>query len=188
MKKSNLYVALIHYPVYNKNGKVIVTCITGFDLHDIARSAYTYGIKKYYVVNPLKSQTEFAGRIIGCWKDKKSNKFNPTRVECFDIVELADSLESIVADIKAIDGKMPVVVATSAKGKGNIKFKDLKKLILSKKQSYLLLLGSGWGLKKEFLNDADYILEPIKGPKKYNHLSVRSAAAIIFDRLLSREE
>ena len=29
----------------------------------------------------------------------------------------------------------------------------------------------------------DYVLEPIKGETDYNHLSVRSAAAIILDRL-----
>ncbi|MDP7580687.1 MAG: RNA methyltransferase, partial [Nitrospinota bacterium] len=34
---------------------------------------------------------------------------------------------------------------------------------------------------------ADYILEPIKGIGNYNHLPVRGAAAIIVDRLLTRE-
>jgi hypothetical protein len=29
----------------------------------------------------------------------------------------------------------------------------------------------------------DYILEPVYGPGEYNHLSVRSAVAIILDRL-----
>ncbi|MCX6087250.1 MAG: RNA methyltransferase, partial [Caldiserica bacterium] len=32
----------------------------------------------------------------------------------------------------------------------------------------------------------DYVLEPIWGPTEFNHLSVRSAAAIILDRLLGR--
>jgi hypothetical protein len=30
---------------------------------------------------------------------------------------------------------------------------------------------------------ADMVLDPIHGAKEYNHLSVRSAAAIIMDRL-----
>jgi hypothetical protein len=39
-------------------------------------------------------------------------------------------------------------------------------------------------LSQEFISAADYVLEPIVGKTDYNHLSVRSAAAIIFDRLM----
>ena len=35
---------------------------------------------------------------------------------------------------------------------------------------------------------ADMVLEPIVGAGKYNHLSVRGAAAIILDRLLGKIE
>jgi hypothetical protein len=37
------------------------------------------------------------------------------------------------------------------------------------------------------MEQADYILEPIYGPGEYNHLSVRSAVAIILDRLLGED-
>jgi hypothetical protein len=46
------------------------------------------------------------------------------------------------------------------------------------------MLGTGWGLTEEVFNRADLILAPIIGAGDYNHLSVRSAAAIICDRLL----
>ena len=45
---SPLYVGLVHYPVYDKNFDVITTAITNYDLHDISRSAKTYGVKKIY--------------------------------------------------------------------------------------------------------------------------------------------
>ena len=45
------------------------------------------------------------------------------------------------------------------------------------------MLGTGWGLTDEIMSMADVTLEPILGPTDYNHLSVRSAAAIILDRL-----
>ena len=45
--KSSLYVGLVHYPIYDKNFNVIATAITNYDLHDISRSAKTYGVKKY---------------------------------------------------------------------------------------------------------------------------------------------
>ena len=48
----------------------------------------------------------------------------------------------------------------------------------------LLVFGTGWGLTAEMLARADHILEPIRGRRDYNHLSVRSAAAIILDRVL----
>ena len=51
---------------------------------------------------------------------------------------------------------------------------------------YALVLGTAWGLADTFIKQADYCLEPICGPTDYNHLSVRSAAAILLDRLLGK--
>ena len=51
-------------------------------------------------------------------------------------------------------------------------------------QNYFLLLGTGYGMTKEAMDSADYRLTPIEGAGEYNHLSVRSAASIILDRLL----
>jgi hypothetical protein len=50
----------------------------------------------------------------------------------------------------------------------------------------MLLFGTGWGLAEELYARANRRLEPIRavGPDGYNHLSVRAAAAITFDRLL----
>jgi hypothetical protein len=51
---------------------------------------------------------------------------------------------------------------------------------------HLLVFGTAWGLAESFISEADYVLEPIAGVSSYNHLSVRSAAAIILDRLVGR--
>jgi hypothetical protein len=45
------------------------------------------------------------------------------------------------------------------------------------------MFGTGWGMSQELLDRADIFLDPINGPKEYNHLSVRSACAIMLDRL-----
>ena len=50
----------------------------------------------------------------------------------------------------------------------------------------LLLFGTGWGLTETVLAQSDYVLEAVQGATDYNHLSVRSAAAIILDRLLGQ--
>src|SRR5690606_16528271 len=49
----------------------------------------------------------------------------------------------------------------------------------------LVLFGTGYGLAPAALALADVVLTPIHGASDYNHLSVRSAAAIALDRLLS---
>jgi hypothetical protein len=53
---------------------------------------------------------------------------------------------------------------------------------------YLLIFGTAWGLPENFIAEADYILNPVIGNTDYNHLSVRSAVAIILDRLFGRNQ
>lgn len=65
-----------------------------------------------------------------------------------------------------------------------ISIKDAAARIDDEDISILILFGTGWGLAREILERADLILSPVLGKGKYNHLSVRSAAAIIVDRLL----
>ena len=56
----------------------------------------------------------------------------------------------------------------------------------SGKKPVLVLFGTGYGLATEALDQAQYLLEPIKGSGNFNHLPVRAAVAIIMDRLLGR--
>jgi hypothetical protein len=65
----------------------------------------------------------------------------------------------------------------------NIDFDFLRKLLKDTNTPFFILFGTGWGLTREVKDSSDYILAPIEG-KGYNHLSVRSAVAIILDRLL----
>ena len=53
---ANLYLGLVHYPIYNKNMQVIATAVTNFDIHDISRTARTYDVKKYFLIHPLEVQ------------------------------------------------------------------------------------------------------------------------------------
>ena len=182
---NKVYLALVHHPIYNKRKDVVTTSITGFDLHDIARTAITFGIKKYYVVNPLPAQQAFAKRIIGFWMDKGSMEFNWTRAEAFKLISIKSDLEEAIKEIEKIEGVKPKVVATSAKAKGSLGFAELRKEIKSTDKPYLIVLGTGWGLADEAFELVDVVLEPILGVSDYNHLPVRSANAIILDRLLT---
>lgn len=185
-KRGKVYIALIHSPVYNKNKDIVTTSITGFDLHDIARSGLTYGVSRYYVVNPLEAQREFAKRIINCWGEAGSFKFNPTRAEAFRLLKLVSSLDDVLREIKKETGKLPKVIATSAKARNGTRFNQLKLKMKKSQDPYLILFGTGWGLTKEVVGRADIVLEPIVGRTNYRHLSVRSAAAVILDRLFAK--
>ena len=55
---------------------------------------------------------------------------------------------------------------------------------LAKKNSILLVFGTSHGLAPEALAKCDYILPPLRYMGQYNHLPVRSACAVILDRLL----
>ena len=181
---ANVYIALLHHPVYNKRKDIVTTCITGFDLHDIARNSVTYGIKKYFVVNPLPAQRAFAKRMLDFWSDENSLEFNWTRAEAFKLIRIVSELAEVIKEIEGIEGIKPKIVGTSAKPVGAVKYDALKKELKKSKEPYLVLFGTGWGMADDVFKQMDCVLEPIVGKSDYNHLSVRSANAIILDRLL----
>ena len=180
----NLYVALTHYPVVNKRGDTITSAVTNLDLHDISRTARTYGLKAFYVVNPLKDQKILIQRIIAHWTDGAGAVYNPARRRALELIRLNDSIREVAEDIKSIEHTYPKTVATCARRyPSSISFGGFRNMI-ENGIPHLLVLGTAWGLTESFITEADYVLEPIAGVADYNHLSVRSAAAIILDRLL----
>jgi hypothetical protein len=68
----------------------------------------------------------------------------------------------------------------------SIDFEFFKRLLKDETTPFFILFGTGWGLTQEVKDSSDYVLAPIDG-KGYNHLSVRSAVAIILDRLLGED-
>lgn len=184
-----LYVALLHYPIYKKNGEIITTSITPLDLHDIARTCLTFGVHKYYVVNHFPTMKYLAERIAGFWRSDYGSNYNRTRTDAFSIMELKDHLEDCLEDIEQRHQQKPLLVATSAKRFSNsIDSQSMAEKLQCDNSPYLILFGTGWGLIKEFVRRCDYVLDPIEGVGEYNHLSVRSAAAIVLDRLCRSEK
>lgn len=184
--RPELHVALMHYPVYKKNREVIRTSLTPIDLHDIARTCLTYGVKSYYVVNPLPKMQYLARRVTEFWRAGYGKEYNRTRWDAFQIVRVYATLEEIRESLEQSTGLAPVLVATTARAwEGAISYADLRRRLCLPGPPILLLLGTGWGLSQEFIRSCDLVLEPITGPGTYNHLSVRAAAAIILDRLVA---
>jgi len=74
----DLYVALIHHPVLDKNGAVVTTAVTNMDVHDIARMARTFGVRRYYVCTPVPTLQRLVERIILHWEEGPGATYNET--------------------------------------------------------------------------------------------------------------
>lgn len=184
----NIYACLIHHDVLDKNGRTVNTAVTNLDIHDIARSARTYGLSGYFIANPQPEQHRVVARILEHWRTDAGAKYNPDRSEAFSRVHLVETMNQAVEAIQAENGgQQPQIVMTTARKVPNqAKFADFRRQLPEIAAPVLLCFGTGWGLKDEFLKKCDVLLEPIApmAETDYNHLSVRSAAAIVFDRLL----
>lgn len=180
----NLYIALLHYPVYNKRGDIVTTAVTNVDIHDISRTARTYGVKGFYIITPVEQQQMFVERILHHWQKGYGTTYNPSRKQAFDIVRLEHTLDDTVMAIAKKTRSTVNVVATSASSrKGHLTFEDLKEKASGSTDPFLIVFGTGWGVTQEVIDKADFLVEPIRGNSDYNHLSVRSAAAVTLDRL-----
>ncbi|HEC31630.1 MAG TPA: RNA methyltransferase, partial [Deltaproteobacteria bacterium] len=113
-------------------------------------------------------------------------EYNPTRKEALELVDSAETLEKLIDRIVQKDGTRPLVVVTSAKKGDKLIFYSTLKKKFEDGSNLLLVFGTGWGLAEEVLRKADFLLEPIYGIGEYNHLAVRSAVAIVLDRLFGR--
>jgi tRNA (guanine37-N1)-methyltransferase len=187
--KVRIDLALIHYPVINKKDEIIGSAVTNLDLHDISRAAKTYGIDSLYIVTPYKDQQELFQELLDHWLKGHGAEYNAKRGEALSLVRICDDMDQLLARVTAKRQKRPTVLATCAREKHSAvwPYREVRQKI-SAGESFLILLGTAWGLAREVIEAGDGILPPITGSGSYNHLSVRSAAAIVLDRLLGARD
>lgn len=184
---AEIFLALVHHPVVDRNGRIITSAITSLDLHDLARSSRTYGVRALYVVHPVPEQREFARSVIDHWRIGYGRSFDSRRVEALDLIEVVAGLEDAAAAAERIAGRRPEIVHTSAREAKGMSFAIMRERMAAKDAApVLILLGTGFGLAPAARGVADLALEAIRGVGEYNHLSVRAAASIILDRLRGR--
>ena len=175
--------ALVHYPVLDRQGAVVTTAITNLDLHDIARSVHTYGMDKLYVVHPVSAQRELALRVKEHWTAGSGARRIPDRSPAIAGLEIVETLEDAVR----AHGPDAEVWTTSANPRGaSLTHAEGRARLSTEGPPVLIVFGTGWGLAEAVSARAQAQLAPIvsRRPDGYNHLSVRAAAAILFDRLL----
>ncbi|MDY7001979.1 MAG: RNA methyltransferase, partial [Thermodesulfobacteriota bacterium] len=178
----NLYPVLIHHPVLNKRGETVAVSLTNLDVHDIARVSRTFRLGGYFIATPLEDQRLLAEKLLTHWLDGPGAETNPDRTEALSVVRVRTGLEEIKKEVEAETGVAPRLVAATASGAGTMELETVREWL--KDFPVLLVLGTGSGLAPEIMDQVHGVLRPIRFLDAYNHLSVRSAAAVLVDRVL----
>ena len=188
---SRTHLVLAHHPVHDRTGAVVTSSVTNLDVHDIARSVATYGLARFLPVTPIEVQREKIRTIIDTWQREadEARGFEGHRSQALAPVQPMASIEEVIADLAAA-GPRPLVVVTSARRHefpGAPPILDAPQLLAAlaaaPDRPVILLFGTGHGLTDEVISKSDWALAPIEGQGPWNHLSVRSAVAVVLDRL-----
>lgn len=180
-------IALIHHPVLDKAGDIVTTAMTNLDLHDMSRSARTFGLEALFVAHPIEAQRELVSRICSHWVHGSGKKRIPDRALALELVRTTVSLEQAYEELGGRSSVEMWTTAASARGATVASFDDARARLEDRDDRVVLILfGTGWGLAPSVIESADLRLAPItrRGGSDYNHLSVRAACAITLDRLL----
>ena len=183
----NLSLCLMHYPVMLDAKNSGVSSLTNFDIHDIARISCSYAMGPFYVVTPLEDQQRLLVEILQHWTDGPGGRGNPDRARALRLVRPALSLDAAMTELEQRTGQRPRLVVSSATWPAGRNAPPLLTcadvLEWCRSGPVLLCLGTAHGLAPEVLARSDGQLRPVRF-LQYNHLSVRSAAAILADRIL----
>ena len=186
--RERTHLALVHHPVVDRTGAVITTALTNFDIHDLARSSLTYGLAGYHIVTPITSQRDKAAHIARLWIEDAQGEH---RARALALVRTAASIAEVIDELTVSHGLAPMVVATSARHDSFAAVarrspSELRAEAAASPAPLLILLGTGWGLAEALISSVSRVLTPIDGASAWNHLSVRSAGAVLLDRLFGR--
>ena len=185
------YAVLMHTHVLLPDGEDKqegTSSVTSLDIHDIARSAATYTIKNYFIVTPLQDQQRIVAKLLAFWRTQEGVAYNPHRHRALERVILVSSLQEACASIAQAENAQPVLLATGAQkkyahDKKTVTYYD-QATVWSLRRPVVFVFGTARGLGPTVIQQCDFILEPLRGFTDFNHLSVRSAAAVVFDRWL----
>jgi hypothetical protein len=182
-----LYLALVHHPVRDRAGGIITTSVTNLDVHDLARTARTYDLRRYFLVTPVEAQQALVRHLLGHWNGGPGGERVPERAEALSRVTVVPTLDAACAEVLALEGAAPACWTTAARGGFPVTdFSTARALLAAREGPVVLVLGTGHGLADAVIARASVHLAPVR-PGGYNHLPVRAAAAIILDRLLGDE-
>jgi hypothetical protein len=177
-------IALVHYPVLDRRGDVVTSAVTNLDLHDLARLATTYNLSRYYLVTPALEQHTLVSRIVGHWQQGAGATYNPDRCQALDCLQVMNSFDEAFADWRDQAGPGSLALLTGARHRDGIDYPQAS--VLATAHPLLLVFGTGHGLAPQLYAAGRLCLASVRAGQ-YNHLSVRTAAAIVLDRLIGEQ-
>jgi hypothetical protein len=180
---SNVSIAVIHYPAYDKNGNIVATSLNNVELHDLARTCMTFETDLCYIVSPLPKQRQLMDQLLDHWLKGYGATYNPDRSLALRKIVMRSTLEEVLSDMDPHN--RPLVIGTSSRERGTrtISYEELRKRVRTAGERFLLLFGTGWGLTENVIEQCHMMLPPLKGAGDFNHLSLRVAMGIILDRI-----
>ena len=134
------------------------------------------------MIHPIAAQRELAERVRAHWVGGSGARRIPDRSPALELLRIVPELEDAARALGE-----PELWTTSAAAQGEVlDYGTARSHLQQPGPPVLLVFGTGWGLADSVYERATHRLEPIRSPRPdgYNHLSVRAAAAISFDRLL----
>lgn len=181
---ADIFMAVVHFPALDRNGRIVATSINSMEIHDLSRICMTYDVKLCYIVTPLERQIDMLKAIKRYWLEGPGLTYNRERAETLKRLKEVESVEEVLREIQ--EEGTPFILGTSAthRGKGKVSEADVRRI--QKDRPVLILLGTGYGLADETLSLCDAMLPPIRGRTGFNHLPMRVAAGILIDRILGR--
>lgn len=176
-----LALALVHHPVVDAEGAIVTTAVTNLDVHDLARSARTFGASDLFIVHPIAAQRALVEKIREHWTHGSSSRRIPARKEAMTRVRVVERLEDAAREL----GEPELWITAARDVAPPLSYADARQRLASDGPPVLLVFGTGWGLAPSVVQAATAVLPPIRAgfDTGYNHLSVRAACAIILDRL-----
>src|SRR6185312_9185978 len=91
--------ALVHYPVHDRVRAVVTSAITNLDLHDIARSALTFGLSDLFIVHPIAAQRLLAERVREHWISGSGARRIPDRTPAISLLRAVPTLDDALAEL-----------------------------------------------------------------------------------------
>jgi hypothetical protein len=176
-----LAMAMVHYPVLDRRGDVVSAAVTNLDIHDLARLAATYGLARFYLVVPVPEQQILVERIVAHWCKGFGANYNSDRRTALDTLEIVSDIEGAETNWRSLAGSDSLTVLTGARHSDGLDFASARQLGVE--HPLLLVFGTGHGLADALYSPSRLRLSALRAGQ-YNHLSVRTAAAIIVDRLI----
>ena len=107
-------VILLHDQMVDKQHNPITSSLTLIDIHDLARSARTYGVTTLFIAHPSPTLRKMAKTLKLHWEEGFGATYNPNRKEALAVVEIVSDLDDALQRLDLRAGRLPRLVATSA--------------------------------------------------------------------------